>query len=150
MKKAIDKLAVLFNDAVHSGHEELATAIESVIYDLKELSNQPQSIRNLSDGSIHEVFKYIKDSDNRISVYSTTWYGRHIIGEDCEFYNQPQTAVNDQAIDMEDFLRWYQEKDYQPSKFLTGRHINKSYLDSYNVEELIEKYKEDKGNARIS
>jgi hypothetical protein len=45
-------------------------------------------IRNLTDDSIHEVWKYIKDDQGTISIWSNTWYGRHVIGQDCEFVSQ--------------------------------------------------------------
>ena len=43
-------------------------------------------VKNLADGSIHEVRKYIKTDDGEESVWCSTWYGRHVIGRDCEIY----------------------------------------------------------------
>jgi hypothetical protein len=43
-------------------------------------------VKNTADGSIHEVRKYIKSDDGEQSVWCNTWYGRHVIGNDCEFY----------------------------------------------------------------
>lgn len=37
------------------------------------------------EGNIHEVKKYIKDQHGEISVWTDTWYGRHVIGQDCNF-----------------------------------------------------------------
>jgi len=42
-------------------------------------------IRSLEDGSIHIVRKYILDDQGIASVWSNTWYGRHVIGQDCQF-----------------------------------------------------------------
>lgn len=42
-------------------------------------------IRRLSDNKIFTVWKYI-NTDEEISVWCRDWYGRHIIGADCEFY----------------------------------------------------------------
>lgn len=38
-----------------------------------------------NEGIIHEVQKYIKSSDGEESVWCNDWYGRHVIGKDCEF-----------------------------------------------------------------
>lgn len=45
-------------------------------------------VRSLTDDSLHEVRKFIKDEEGIISVWSPTWYGRHVIGQDCEFVSQ--------------------------------------------------------------
>lgn len=43
-------------------------------------------VKNVEDGSVHEVFKYIKDPEGEIHIWCTTWYGHHRIGRDCVFY----------------------------------------------------------------
>lgn len=35
------------------------------------------------DGQIFEVQKYIK-SDTEISIWCNDWYGRHVVGQDCD------------------------------------------------------------------
>ncbi len=42
-------------------------------------------VKNVEDGSVHEVFKYIKDPEGEIHIWCTTWYGHHRIGRDCVF-----------------------------------------------------------------
>jgi hypothetical protein len=37
------------------------------------------------EGITHEVQKYIKSKDGEESVWCNDWYGRHVIGQDCEF-----------------------------------------------------------------
>jgi|SRR5665647_53654 len=41
-------------------------------------------IVNKIDGSIHIVRKYIEDNEGIVSIWSNTWYGRHVVGKDCE------------------------------------------------------------------
>jgi len=41
-------------------------------------------IRN-SDRHIFEVHKYIF-SENQHSVWCNEWYGRHVIGQDCDWF----------------------------------------------------------------
>jgi hypothetical protein len=48
-------------------------------------------IRNFTDDSTHEVWKYLKDDQGIISIWSHTWYGRHVVGQDCEFVNKRKT-----------------------------------------------------------
>ncbi len=42
-------------------------------------------VRNVSDGSVHEVNKYIKNPEGEIHIWCHTWYGHHILGRDCIF-----------------------------------------------------------------
>ena len=44
-------------------------------------------VKNNSDGCIHEVRKYIKSDDGEESVWCSSWYGRHVIGKDCEIHD---------------------------------------------------------------
>lgn len=46
-------------------------------------------IKRKSDGEIFKVRKYIKAEmpDLEESVWSNDWYGRHVIGSDCEWAN---------------------------------------------------------------
>lgn len=45
-------------------------------------------IKTLS-GEIHNVKKYIIDTDGEESIWCDTWYGRHVIGQDCNWYAEP-------------------------------------------------------------
>ena len=38
-----------------------------------------------SDNKIFDVFKYIFSEDIH-NIWCNDWYGRHVIGQDCEFY----------------------------------------------------------------
>ncbi len=40
-------------------------------------------------GVTHEVQKYILDPDGRIHIWCNSWYGHHIIGQDCEWPDSP-------------------------------------------------------------
>ena len=55
-------------------------------------------IRNKKDDSIHKVWKVIfSDSEDRIDVWCNTWYGHHVIGQDCEFeYNIIKTEIENE------------------------------------------------------
>lgn len=49
-------------------------------------------VRNITDNSIHEVWKYMSVTE---SVWCDTWPGHHIIGYDCEWYDETvQIDVN--------------------------------------------------------
>ena len=37
-------------------------------------------------GIVYKVRKYILDSDLTESIWCDEWYGRHVIGQDCEWY----------------------------------------------------------------
>lgn len=39
-------------------------------------------------GDIHDVHKYINDNEGRENIWCNTWYGHHIIGQDCEWYEE--------------------------------------------------------------
>jgi len=39
------------------------------------------------DDIVHDVWKYIMSGDGEANVWCHTWEGRHVIGNDCEFYN---------------------------------------------------------------
>lgn len=38
-------------------------------------------------GTVHEERKYVVDDNNVESVWCSTWYGRHVFGQDCELVN---------------------------------------------------------------
>ena len=42
------------------------------------------------DGAIHNVWKYLMSSDGEANVWCSDWYGRHVIGYDCEFYTEAE------------------------------------------------------------
>ena len=55
-------------------------------YELPYSSEFPELyVKNVEDGSTHEVFKYIKNTEGEIHIWCATWYGHHIIGRDCIF-----------------------------------------------------------------
>lgn len=39
----------------------------------------------LSDNTVHTVKKYILDSDKEQNIWCDSWYGRHVIGQDCKW-----------------------------------------------------------------
>ncbi len=69
--------------ATHSGYPTQ----NRTIYEFEPM-NYSLFIRNTQDNSIHEVRKYIKDPQGVISVWANTWYGRHVIGQDCEIVSE--------------------------------------------------------------
>lgn len=42
------------------------------------------TIKRISDGVVFEVQKYIHAGDGQISIWCNGWYGRHVLGQDCE------------------------------------------------------------------
>jgi hypothetical protein len=38
---------------------------------------------------VFKVWKYIESNDGEVSVWCNDWYGRHVIGQDCEFTTPP-------------------------------------------------------------
>ena len=53
-------------------------------YKKKFMESKLKIIRN-SDRHIFEVHKYIF-SENQHSVWCNEWYGRHVIGQDCDWF----------------------------------------------------------------
>jgi len=53
-------------------------------------------ILNKSDGSVHVVRKYIEDNEGIISIWSNTWYGRHVVGQDCELIAMTESFTKEQ------------------------------------------------------
>lgn len=49
-------------------------------------------------GAIHKVRKYVIDENNLESVWCDTWYGRHVIGQDCELTTIALTNNEDSSI----------------------------------------------------
>lgn len=45
-------------------------------------------------GEVHEVQKYINGNDGLEHIWCNTWYGHHIIGQDCELYTDPAPFEN--------------------------------------------------------
>ena len=65
---------------------KIANLLPRSPYDLPYSTEFPDLyVKNVSDGSIHEVFKYIKNPEGEIHIWCYTWYGHHIIGKDCIF-----------------------------------------------------------------
>lgn len=54
------------------------------VTDLK-VNDMKLHVINLKDDSVHEVRKYIIADDGQENVWSNTWYGHHVIGNDCEW-----------------------------------------------------------------
>lgn len=48
---------------------------------------------DIKTGEKHEVRKYVK-SESDESVWCLTWYGRHVIGKDCEFESDAKCECN--------------------------------------------------------
>lgn len=49
-------------------------------------------IKDKSSGLPHEVVKYLKSTGAEQCVWTVTWPGRHIIGQDCEWFNVSMAA----------------------------------------------------------
>ena len=65
---------------------KIAKLVPKSPYDLPYSTEFPELyVKNVEEGSIHEVFKYIKDPEGEIHIWCATWYGHHIIGRDCIF-----------------------------------------------------------------
>ena len=56
-------------------------------------------IKSNKDDSVHEVQKYVKDYEGRISIWSNTWYGHHVIGQDCEFTQEALLTAYQSAVE---------------------------------------------------
>lgn len=41
------------------------------------------------NGKIYKIQKYIIDNEGQESVWCNDWYGKHVIGQDCEWYIEP-------------------------------------------------------------
>jgi len=68
------------------GEPKIARLVPRSPYDLPYSTDFPDLwVKNVEDGSVHEVFKYIKNMEGEIHIWCTTWYGHHIIGRDCIF-----------------------------------------------------------------
>lgn len=66
--------------------ETLARLLPKDPYDTPYSNEFPELwVKNVEDGSVHEVFKYIKDHEGEIHIWCSTWYGHHRIGRDCIF-----------------------------------------------------------------
>lgn len=65
---------------------QIAKLVPKSPYDLPYSTDFPDLwVKNIEDGSVHEVFKYIKDPEGEIHIWCSTWYGHHILGRDCIF-----------------------------------------------------------------
>ena len=49
-------------------------------------------VKDKATGQVHEVIKYLTSTAGEQCVWSITWPGRHIIGQDCEWANVSKTA----------------------------------------------------------
>lgn len=45
----------------------------------------PLYVYKLDTGETIKVRKYLCHSDGQESIWSDDWYGRHVIGQDCDF-----------------------------------------------------------------
>ena len=58
-------------------------------------------------GNVHIVRKYVISNDGEESVWSNTWYGRHVIGNDCKWVieSKPQSeSLPDSEIILKDIV----------------------------------------------
>jgi hypothetical protein len=69
-----------------SDGNKLANLLPKSPYNLPYSTDFPElHVKNVSDGSVHEVWKYIKNQEGEIHIWCHTWYGHHILGKDCIF-----------------------------------------------------------------
>jgi len=57
------------------------------------LSQQPTNslyVKEKLTDQVFKVWKYIESNDGEVSVWCNDWYGRHVIGQDCEFLLPPK------------------------------------------------------------
>lgn len=59
-------------------------------------------------GEVHDVHKYINDSEGRENIWCDTWYGHHIIGQDCEWLDESPSKESD-AVDPDELWDEYSE-----------------------------------------
>jgi len=93
----IDELLTYLEDTAHGEEGKRITEMRNRIH--TELSNSHKPVimqgclyvRDLNTNNIHKVRKAIW-SEEDTSIWSDTWYGRHVIGVHCEFVQQPTVA----------------------------------------------------------
>jgi hypothetical protein len=86
-----------FSNAVSNLDIQTRTACDSFILAFDHLLNcSKQQLTNslyvketLTD-QVFKVWKYIESNDGEVSVWCNDWYGRHVIGQDCEFSLPPK------------------------------------------------------------
>lgn len=59
----------------------------------------PIKLVRLSDGEIFDIWKIVVDSEGEVSVFCSGWYGRHVIGQGCEFIQNDSCTcdINDKT-----------------------------------------------------
>ena len=60
---------------------------------IKNYTTQPTNslyVKETLTDQVFKVWKYIKSNDGEVSVWCNDWYGRHVIGQDCEFSLPPK------------------------------------------------------------
>lgn len=61
----------------------------------------PLFVRDKKTKKVYQVRKYIISGDGVENIWSNEWYGRHVIGLDCEWarpYDKPETLnLDDKA-----------------------------------------------------
>ena len=62
-------------------------------------------VRDKKTGKVHDVWKYIKNADGEIHIWCNTWYGHHIIGQDCEFETEQSSPDGLTIADYEEVLK---------------------------------------------
>lgn len=55
-------------------------------------------VKQINNGEIHEVRKYLIEDGGRENIWCNTWYGHHIIGQDCEWYIAPPTTEQTEPL----------------------------------------------------
>lgn len=63
-------------------------------------------VKRIDNNQLVKVRKYIIDNEGEEYIWSDDWYGKHVIGKDCEWESQPDREV----IDLSNFLTFYAEK----------------------------------------
>lgn len=76
-------------------------------------------------GTIHEVRKYVIDDNRSESVWCSTWYGRHVIGQDCEFLSWKRISEYDYS--QTNLIKQYRDVIM---KTVCGR-VFRGYLDEH-------------------
>jgi hypothetical protein len=95
-------------------------------------------------GEVHEVHKYI-NNDGEESIWCDEWYGRHVIGQDCEWQQAPAGAVWVKASERLPGIRtqakWRLDgEEWEAKETVLGMWYNRP--DTFNKHEWL-----DEGNA---
>lgn len=68
---------VINDDIVWAKPIELEYPHNSYFPDLK--------VMNVNTGEIHKIWKFVIGNNGETSIWSYSWYGRHVVGIDCVF-----------------------------------------------------------------